>query len=130
MNFKISLTKLVIKWTPRKLISWVANLILKDIAELTSLDFDLEARTSYIQVRLEGEPETIEVWIDGFSIIPEDGSYKFVIDQAKSNKIWLNNILARIVKKMWKIPNTPQMAPYIEFIAELLKPTTQALTND
>lgn len=121
MKIAISLTKFVIKWTPRKLISWVANIVLKDIAELTNLSFDLEARTVYIQVQLMGESETIEVWIDGFAIIPHNGSYQFIIEQAKSNRLWLNNILSRLVGKTWKIPNTPQFAPYIQFIVELLE---------
>jgi len=129
MSVAINLTKLVIKWTPRKLISWVANIVLKDIAELTSLRFDLETRTAYIQVQLVGESETIEVWVDGFAIIPDDGSYKFVIDQANSNRIWLDNILSRIVKKTWKIPNTPQFAAQIAFVAELLKADSVRLTN-
>ena len=121
MSLAINLTKLVIKWTPRKLISWVANIVLKDIAELTLLRFDLETRTAFIQVQLVGESETIEVSVDGFAIIPDEDSYQFIIEQANSNRIWLDNILSRIVKKTWKIPNTPQFAPQIAFVAELLK---------
>ena len=129
MSIALNLTKLVIKWTPRKLISWVANIVLKDIAELTRLRFDLESRTAYIQVQLVGESETIEVWVDGFAIIPNEDSYKFVIDKANSNRLWLNNILSRITGKTWKIPNTPQFAPQIAFIAELLKADSVPLLN-
>ncbi len=129
MSIAINLTKLVIKWTPRKLISWVANIALKDIAELTRLRFDLESRTAYIQVQLVGESETIEVWVDGFAIIPNEDSYKFVIDKANSNRLWLDNILSRITGKTWKIPNTPQFAPQIAFIAELLKADSVPLLN-
>jgi len=129
MSIAVNLTKLVIKWTPRKLISWVANIALKDIAELTRLRFDLESRTAYIQVQLVGESETIEVWVDGFAIIPNEDSYKFVIDKANSNRLWLDNILSRITGKTWKIPNTPQFAPQIAFIAELLKADSVPLLN-
>ncbi|MCF6249682.1 MAG: hypothetical protein L3J75_00230 [Methylococcaceae bacterium] len=122
MSFKLSLTKTVIKWTPNKLISWVTNIILKDIAELTDFNFDLEARKSYMQVQLAGESETIDVWLENFAIITNEGSYKFILEQAKSNRIWLDNILSRIAGKEWKIPVTAQMAPNIEFLAELLKP--------
>ena len=121
MSVKLSLTKSVIKWTPNKLISWVANIILKDIAELTDYNFDLEARKSYMQLQFVGESETIEVWLEGFGIITTEGSYKLILEQAKSNRIWLNNILSRIVNKEWKIPVTSQMTPHIEFLAELLK---------
>jgi len=121
MKIAINLTKLVIKWTPRKLISWVANIVLKDIAELSHLDFDLETRTALVKVQLAGEPESIEVSVNGFSIISNDGSYQFIIEQAESNRLWLNNILSRITGKKWKIPDAPQFAPQIKFIAELLK---------
>ena len=121
MSFKSGLAKIVIKWTPPKLILWVANIILKDIAELTAFSFDLDARKSYIQIQLAGESETIDVWLEGFAIITDGKSYKLIIEQARSNRLWLDNILSRIVRKTWKIPVPSQMAPQIEFIAELFK---------
>ena len=124
MSFKLSLAKTAIKWTPKKLISWVANIILKDIAEITELSFDLDARTSYVQIQLVGESETIDVWLEDFAIINNEGSYKMVIKQARSNRIWLGNILARIIKKEWDIPVPPKMASQFEFIAELFKAET------
>ena len=122
MGFKLFLVRTVIKWTPNALISLVANLVLKDIAKLTSFNFDLDTRTAYLQIQLEGESETIDVWVDGFAIkLTEQGSYKFFIEKAESNRIWLKNILSRIVGKEWKIPVTPQTTHYIQFVAELLK---------
>ena len=121
MSFKSKLTKTVIKYTPNKLIIWVANIILKDIAELTNFNFDLEERKAYTQIQLVGESETIDVWLEGFAIITEKGAYKFIIEQANSNRLWLDNLLSRIVRKKWKIPVTPLMASQMEFFAELLK---------
>ncbi len=120
MSFTTSLVKTVIKWTPNQLVSWIANIILKDIAELKGFNFDLETRKSYMQIQLVGESETIEVWFEDFAIMSTDGSYTFIVKQARSNRIWLNNILSRIERKEWKIPVTPQTAAYIEFAAELL----------
>ena len=89
---------------------------------LTSFSFDLETRKSYMQIQLVGESETIDIWFEGFAIITTNmGSYSFYIEQAGSNRIWLRNILSRIVRKEWKIPVTPQTTAHIEFIAELLK---------
>ena len=121
MSFKSRLTKTVIKYTPNKLIISVANIILKDIAELKDFNFDLEERKAYTQIQLVGESETIDVWLEGFGIITEKGSYKFIIEQAKSNRLWLDNILSRVVRKKWKIPVTSLMASQMEFFAELLK---------
>ena len=126
MSFKSGLTKVVIKWTPEKLILWVSNIILKDIAELTGFSFDLDARKAYMQIQLVGESETIEVWFEGFAIIPDESSYKLIIEQAQSNRLWLDNLLSRIVRKVWKIPVTSQ----IEFIAELLKAESPVQEDD
>ncbi|WP_367025904.1 hypothetical protein ABZN20_16000 [Methylococcus sp. ANG] len=44
MSYKASLVKLAIKWTPKFLVLWVANIILKGIAELTYFAFDIDTR--------------------------------------------------------------------------------------
>jgi hypothetical protein len=102
----------------------VANFILKDIAELTDFDFDLDARKSYVQVQLNGEAETIEVWLEDFGILDEQGSYRFILKTARSNRVWLNNLLAKISGKAWKIPAIPQLAAHMGLVMELLKAET------
>jgi hypothetical protein len=121
MSLKTSLIKMAIKWTPNTMIIWVANIILKGIAELKDFNFDLEARTVYAQILLLGEAEAIEVWLEKFEIINEDEARKFIIHQAQSNRLWLSNLLSRIVGKSWKIPELPQFAAEIELISDLLK---------
>lgn len=121
MSFKASLIKMAIKWTPNIMIIWVANIILKDIAELLDFNFDLEARKAYVQIQLVGESETIEVWIEDFSIINNEESYQLIIQQAQSNRIWLNNLLSRIAGKAWGIPEIPQLTAHLELVSELFK---------
>ena len=121
MSFKSSLIKIAIRWTPKRLIVWVANIILKDIAELADFIFDLEARKAYMQIQLVGESEMIEISLEGFGIVKNEKSYKLIIQQGQSNRLWLDNLLSRIVGKAWKIPVTSQMTSQIELIAELLK---------
>jgi len=121
MNFKTSLIKMAIKWTPNMLIIWVANIILKGIAELVDFNFDLEARKSYVQIQLLGESETIEVWLENFTVVSDEGGHSLIIEQAQSNRIWLNNLLSRIAGKAWKIPVIPQFTAEIELICELFK---------
>ncbi len=121
MSFKTGLIKMAIKWTPNAMIIWVANIILKGIAELADFNFDLEARKAYVQIQLLGESETIDVWLEDFAIISDKDSHKLIIQQAKSNRIWLNNLLSRITGKAWKIPVIPQLASQMELISELFK---------
>jgi hypothetical protein len=121
MSFKSSLLKMAIEWTPTFMVIWVANIILKGIAELTDFSFDLDTRKAYIQTRLYGEEEIIEIWLEGFAIVSDEEAHKFIIQQAQSNRPWLNNLLAHFVGKAWKIPVIPQLSTQIELITELLK---------
>jgi len=121
MSFKTSLVKIAIELTPNIIVLWIANIILKGIAELSDFIFDLDTRTAYVQLTLFGEVEPIEVSLDGFAIVSDEESHHLIIQQAKSNRPWLNNLFSRIVGKAWKIPAIPQYKAQIEFIAELFK---------
>ncbi|MDD5267785.1 MAG: hypothetical protein PHO08_11755 [Methylococcales bacterium] len=127
MSIKSRLVKMVIKLTPNLLIIWVSNIILKGIAELTEFNFDLEARKVYVQTKLYGENETIEVFLEDFAVFSDGDTYRFIIHQAKSDKPWLNNLLAHITGKSWKIPATPQLTAQLELLTELLNIKTSAL---
>lgn len=121
MNYKISLIKLIIKCAPIKIIVWAANLKLKGIAEITAFSFDLDARTAHVQTLLFGETEVIDVLVNGYGIVRDEQNYLFFIQKVQSNKPWLNNTFAHITGKGWKIPVIPQLADYMELVAELLK---------
>lgn len=127
MSFKSSLIKIVIKLTPNALIIWVANFVLKGIAELTEFNFDLDARKVYVQTRLYGEEQTIEVCLEDFAVFNDGESYRFIIHHARSDRPWLNNLLARVLGKAWKIPELPHLTAQLELIAELFKAKAPAL---
>ncbi|WP_333874230.1 hypothetical protein [Methylobacter sp.] len=130
MSFKTGLIKMAIKLTPNKMIIWAANIVLKDIAELTDFNFDLEARKVYVQIQLLGESETIEVWLEDFAVVSDAEAYKLIIQQARSNRIWLNNLLSRITGKAWKIPAMPQFATEIKLISELFEAESPKQEDD
>ncbi|MEI6335087.1 MAG: hypothetical protein WCS87_11030 [Methylococcaceae bacterium] len=121
MSIKSTVLKIIIKLTPDRLIIWGANIILKGIAELTAFNFDLEARKVYVQTRLYGEKETIEVYLEDFAVFNDGESYRFILHQAKSDRPWLNNLMSRITGKAWKIPAIPHLDAQLGLLAELLK---------
>ena len=121
MSFKTRLIKLAIKWTPKTLVLWVGNIALKGIATIADFNFDIDARKAYVKTLLLGEAEPIEVWLDDFAVVSQEGAYHFILQQAQSNKPWLNNILAHIVGKAWKIPDIPQLRAHLDLVAELFK---------
>ena len=119
MSFKTSLVKIAIKLTPDIVVIWVANIILKGIAELSDFIFDLDTRTAYVQLTLIGDVEPIEISLDGFAIVNDGKSHQLFIHKAQANRPWLNNLLFRVVGKAWKIPEIPQYKAQIELMAEL-----------
>ena len=121
MSFKTRLIKLAIKWTPKTLVLWVGNIALKGIATIADFNFDIDARKAYVKTLLLGEAEPIEVWLDDFAVVSQEGAYHFILQQAQSNKPWLNNILAHIVGKAWKIPDIPQLRAHLDLVVELFK---------
>ncbi len=121
MSIKSSLIKIAIKLVPNTLIIWVANLLLKGIAELKAFNFDLDARKVFMQIRLYGEESAIEMALEDFAVFHDGESYRFIIHHAHSDRPWLNNLLARILGKAWKIPALPQFAAQLELVAELFK---------
>lgn len=129
MSYKTRLVKIAIKWTPKPLVLLGANIVLKGIAKLTDFSLDLDMRRAYVQTRLYGESENIEVLLEGFAVVGNKGSYQFILQKGLSNRLWLNNLLARIAGKPWAIPAIPQLAPYMEFLAELLKAEMPALVR-
>jgi len=120
MSYKARLIKLAVKYTPKIMVVWAANIVLKGIAETSDFKFDLETRKIYVRTLLNGESEAIEVWVENFAIDNDGENYTFIIHKAQSNKLWLTNLLSHIIKKSWKIPLTPQLQPHIGLMSELL----------
>jgi hypothetical protein len=127
MSIKSKLVKIAIKLTPNRLIIWGANFVLKGIAELLVFNFDVDARTLYVQTRLYGEENTIDVTLEDFALFNDGESYRFIIYHAHSDRPWLNNVLARVIGKAWKIPALPQFAAQLELVAEVFKARPVAL---
>jgi hypothetical protein len=121
VSYKTRLIKMAIKWTPTKLILWVANINLKGIAELTDFSVDLDAQTAFVQLKLAGEDEAIEICLEGFGVVSDGQSCQVTLRYAQANRLWLDNILARIVGKTWTIPVPPQLAPHIGLVTDLFK---------
>lgn len=121
MSLKVGLIKLAIKMVPWGMVSWVANKKLKGIATLTGFNFDIDARKAYVCTQLYGEAEAIEVWVEGFAVVRDGDAFHVIVEQAQSNKPWLNTLFSRVTGKAWKIPVPPQFAPQANLVAALFE---------
>lgn len=99
------------------MILWAANKKLRGIAELTDFSFDSVEKKLYAQMILSGEEESVDVFLEDFSIVTTDENvYKLSIQYVKSNKPWLDVFLNKIVlSREWKIPDSQ-----IELVQELI----------
>ncbi|OAI19331.1 hypothetical protein A1507_07155 [Methylomonas koyamae] len=133
MSIAANIIRFAIKITPNSLIVWVANHVMKGIAELTQFNFDLDARKVYVQSRLYGEDFTIDVVLEDFAVFNDGESYRFILHSARSDRPWLQNILAKFVGKPWKIPALPGFAKPLELMAEVFAarpPVLEAIVHD
>lgn len=126
MSYKASVIKLAIKCTPTKLIVWIANYVLKGVAELQDFSFDLDSRKLYAEVLLLGESESIRVWLEDFAVLKQDDSYQVLLSQAKSNRLWLDNIFARFTGKAWTIPVPPPLVTHMDLLSEVFAQNPKA----
>lgn len=129
MSLKSSALKLAIQLTPNVLIIWISNIVLKGIAELTQFHFDVDSRKLFVQTRLYGEDQTIDVCLENFAIFHDGNGYRIIIHHASSDRPWLNNILHHIIGKGWPIPAIPQLSMAIDIVAELFKAQPVALES-
>lgn len=122
MSFKSRLVEIAIKLTPDIIVIWIANTVLKGVAALSDFKFDLETRRAYVKATLAGEQEPIEVWLENFAITADEGGYYLHVDRAEANRLWLNNLFARVLERPLKIPDSPELHANLKLAAELLKP--------
>jgi hypothetical protein len=122
MSFKVALIRKAAKWAPLGLVAWVANKQLKGIARLNAIGFDLDRRTAHVNTLLEGEPEPIDVRVSGYSIVQGGDTYYFVLQQAESNKTWLNTLFSKVTGRLWKIPVPPHYLHHFQLVAAVLAP--------
>ncbi len=105
MSYQSHIIKFSYKMTPKKLVYWLVNSQLKGIAKLVEYDIDFNGRKILSKVQLEGEDESIDVTLEDFTLIKNGAQYTFAIQQAHSNKIWLNNAMSKaMLGREIKIP--------------------------
>ena len=122
MSYKAALIRLAIKMTPNVFIVWGANIALRGVAKLSDFNFDLDARKMYVRATLAGEADPIELQVEDFAVIGSGKPYRFIIQRATSNRVWLDNLLAHVVDKPLNIPDVPQLASHLALVSELLGP--------
>ena len=121
MSSKATYIRFAVKWTPRFLILFVANLVLRGIGKLTDFKLDLDSRTFHARTLLAGEVEPIDLWVKEFYVYKDTQGYHVVVRSAESNKIWLTNMLTHVVGRAWTLPSIPQLNPHLDVVAEVLE---------
>jgi hypothetical protein len=107
MSYKTSLVKMALNNTPKSMVLWAANKKLKGVAKLMDYSYNSEERKLYTQMVLDGEEEPVDVFLEGFTIVVDEGLYKLVFQQARSSRSWLDVLLNKVLlSREWKIPES------------------------
>ncbi len=116
MSYKNKLVKMALNYTPKCITLWAANKKLKGMAELTDFNFDAGEGKLYTQLLLAGEQEPVDIWLKDLTLITDEEPCKLVVQEAESNRPWLDALLTRVViGREWKIRDS-----HVELIQELL----------
>jgi hypothetical protein len=75
----------------------------------------------FVQTRLYGEDNAIDVVLEDFAVFHDGEFYRVIVHHAASDRPWMNNILARIAGKAWKIPAMPQFSAQLDLMAEVFQ---------
>lgn len=117
MSYKTSLVKMALNNTPKTMVLWAANKKLKGVAQLRDYSYNSEERKLYTQMLLDGEEEAVDVFLDGFTILVDEGIYKLVFQQVRSSRPWLDVLLNKVLlSREWKIPESK-----MELVQELFE---------
>lgn len=125
MSLKATLIRSALNLTPSFLVTLIANLILRGIAQLTFFDLNLDRRILSVRFRLYGEPDSIDLVLENFRVIQHGTELYFMLSAARSNRPWLVNLFARVTQRAVPIPDLPVLRPYVGLILELLGERSQ-----
>ncbi len=107
MSYKTSLVKMALNNTPKSMVLWAANKKLKGVAQLRDYSYNSEERKLHTQMVLDGEEESVDVFLEGFTILVDEGIYKLVFQQVRSSRSWLDALLNKVLlSREWKIPES------------------------
>lgn len=116
MNYKSTLIKLAINKSPKKIILWLANKKARGVARITDFHFSSTEHKLYVQMILKGEQELVELWIEDFTLVQYEQSYKLVIHQALSTRPWIDSFIRNFaLNRELKIPER-----YADLVNQLL----------
>ena len=106
---------MVVDNTPKCITLWLLNKKLQGVAELTDFELNFDKRKIYTQLILAGEQDPVEVFLEDISIVKNEASYMLLINHVKSNRAWIDTLLARVIAdRAWRIPDSK-----VELVCEL-----------
>ena len=84
----------------------VVNMKIDKFGEVSKLEFNTDAKTIDIEVKLKGETETLKVFIDKYNIREEESKHYLVVNHIKSSKEWLTSVLEEYVNnEKFEVPS-------------------------
>jgi hypothetical protein len=72
--------------------------------EVVSVELDTTQKTAFIDLKLQGEHENVQVYIDKYSVEVQGERIYVIIEQARVSRKWLQTIVSRLLPYRLSIP--------------------------
>jgi hypothetical protein len=98
MSLRSKLTKVAHKLTPRGLVLHFLNKLIQGYGRIIQYHINQKEKKLYLEFHLSGDSEKMEIWVDSYEIISEEGSKKIRINQVRGSREWVNKALNQFAK--------------------------------
>ena len=98
MSFRSILTKFAHKLIPQPVVLHFLNKHIHGYGRIIQYNINQKEKKLYLEFHLSGDSEKIEIWVDSYEIISEEGSKKIRINQVRGSREWVNKALNQISK--------------------------------
>lgn len=94
----------------------VVNMKIEKFGEISKLEFNTDTKTINVEVKLKGETEDLQVFVNKYDIKEEDSKHYLVVNHIKSSKEWLSLVLEEYVNnEKFKVP-----AEYVKILKAVI----------
>ena len=99
------LAKAANQYTGSAVPKMIINRFIEDYGKVVDLDIDNKSKTITAAILLNGESDSMRVTIAEYEVIRADSSSSVVVQNASSDRAWVDALLKNyVIGKSWEIP--------------------------
>ena len=82
------------------------NTQIEDYGKVQSLYLDSKKKSIELEMQLNGEIETLKVYVDHYELTETDGRHQLRLNRVTTSRAWINTLISSYIEsRMFNIPN-------------------------